>query len=57
MQEAVKIELAVGYTDKQGERHRIVEFGRRLNGASLFLIDEDPQGRSPTMYNYLIIRW
>ena len=51
------IELTYGWVDSQGETHKLVEFGRRLNGASLFLIDEDPQGKLPTMYNDLIIRW
>ncbi|PYS88972.1 MAG: hypothetical protein DMF64_18890 [Acidobacteria bacterium] len=49
------IVLVVGYTDKQNVTHRDVEIGKRLRGADVFAIDDDPQSALPANYQSLIL--
>jgi hypothetical protein len=54
--EPVKVELPIGYTDKQGFLHRSVTIGQRVNGRMLFDIDSDPAASLQTQYNLLLLR-
>ena len=53
---AKTITLDVGHTDKDGVEHREVEVSKRLRGADLFTIDDDPQSNIPTQYQHLLWR-
>ncbi|HMU34480.1 MAG TPA: hypothetical protein PKC89_11495 [Pyrinomonadaceae bacterium] len=50
------ITLLTGYTDKKGELHREVTFGKRLSVGDIMLLDSDPRATSPTQYNDLVMR-
>jgi hypothetical protein len=50
------IALTEGYKDPQGLEHRNVTFGKRLDGATLFSIDEDPQSDIQTQFQLLTLR-
>jgi hypothetical protein len=50
------VELRIGYRDKAGAVHRRVTFGKRIDGKTLFAIDNDPQSRIPTQHSDLIMR-
>jgi phage FluMu protein gp41 len=52
----MNITLTEGYTDSKGVTHRDVTFGKRYDGATMFALDEDPQGDIPTQYQLLIVR-
>lgn len=51
-----KIELIGGYTDKDGNIHKEVEFGKRLTVADMMLIERDPQAQNPVLYEDLVRR-
>lgn len=50
------IELLEGYTDKNGKKHKTVTFGKRLTLGDMMMIDRDPQGQNPVLYEDLIRR-
>lgn len=50
------ITLLTGYTDKKGEVHREVTFGKRLSVGDIMLLDSDPRAVNPTQYNDLVMR-
>jgi len=50
------IVLEAGYTDPQKVEHRNVTLGKRLNGATLFALDEDPRSDIPTQFQLLTVR-
>lgn len=49
------IQLAIGYKESNGEIHKSVTFGKRLDGAGLFQIEADPQSSIQTQYNLMLI--
>jgi phage FluMu protein gp41 len=51
-----KITLIFGHTDKKGDVHKEVTFGRRPTAGDMILLDTDPQARSATQYTDLISR-
>lgn len=50
------IELVEGYTDTEQVTHRKVTFGKRLDGATLFAIDDSPESAIPTQFKLLAVR-
>lgn len=50
------IELAFGYTDKDGKTHKKVTFGKRPKVRDFILLDTNPQAQSPTQYEQLVKR-
>lgn len=51
-----KIELTIGFEDKDGKLHREVVFGKRLTVGDVMLLDTDPQAKNPTQYVDLLTR-
>lgn len=50
------IELLGGYTDKEGNLHTKVTFGRRLTAGDLWTIEDDPETQLQTQHQMLISR-
>jgi hypothetical protein len=51
-----KITLQFGYTDKKGNVHKDVVFGKRLTVQDIVQIEGDPRSKNPTNYLDLIAR-
>lgn len=50
------VNLDIGHIDAEGVVHTRVVFGRRIDGAALFKLDDNPMGALPTQYGDLLLQ-